>query len=330
MASTFDGARRRHLLAAVALALAPRVYAQGAAVPRVGILIAETVPDQRRRLDALVGGLAELGYVDGTNLELTIRAADGRYERLPALARELVQRRVAVLVAFGIKALVAADGATRTIPIVIPSTSSDPVTMGVIGDLTSPARNITGAVTFGPEVMAKRLEILVDLRPDIDRIAVLRNPANASYAATLAKMEATARTLRQTLATYDLNAAGDIDRVIGAMARDGREAVVLQGDTLLAANAARIAQQCAQRRLPSIGSEEYAVAGGLLGYGPNEAALYRRGAYFVDRLLKGARPGELPIEQAAKFELVVNQRTAAAMGLRIPQALRVRADTTLE
>lgn len=321
---------RRRLVALMALALGTGVRAQGADRPRVGILIAETVADQRGRLDALVAGLAEQGYADGTNVTLDIRAADGRYERLPALARELVQRKVAVLVAFGVKALVAARQATSTLPIVIPFTSSDPVAMGVIGDLTSPTRNVTGSVTFGPELMAKRLELLGDLDVRIDHVAILRNPANASYGPALAKMQDAARTLRMELATFDLRTAGEVDATIAAIARVRMEAVVLQGDTLLAANARRIAQQCILRHLPSIGSQEYAAAGGLLGYGANEAALYRRGAYFVDRLLKGATPGGLPIEQATKFDLVLNQRTAAAMGLRVPQALRIRADDILE
>jgi len=322
--------RRRQVLAALALAPWSRAGAQAAGVPRVGILIAETVSDQRHRLDALVGGLADLGYVNGNNVIFDIRAADGRYDRLPALAKELVARDIAVLVAFGVKALVAARQATSTLPIVIPFTSSDPVAMGVIGDLTSAARNVTGSVTFGPELMAKRLELLGDLAAGIDQVAVLRNPANASFGPTLEKLQEAARMLRMQLVTFDLRNSGEVEAAIGAIARARMEAVVLQGDTLLAANARRIAQQCVLRRLPSIGSQEYAQAGGLLGYGANETALYRRGAYFVDRLLKGARPGGLPIEQAATFELVVNLRTAAAMGLRIPQPLRLRADNLLE
>ncbi|MFO1413593.1 MAG: ABC transporter substrate-binding protein [Burkholderiales bacterium] len=321
---------RRRVVGALALALVSVARAQSATPPRVGILIAETVADQRTRLTALTAGLADLGYVDGRTVTLEIRAADGRYERLPALARELVERKVAVLVAFGVKALVAAHQATTRVPIVIPFTTSDPVAMGVIGDLKSPTRNVTGTVTFGPELMAKRLELLGDLMAGIDRVAILRNPANASFGPTLEKLQEAARRLHMQLATFDVRSAAEVDGAVAAIARARMEAVLLQGDTLLAANARRIAQQCAQRRLPSVGSQEYAAAGGLLGYGANEAALYRRGAYFVDRLLKGARPGDLPIEQATTFELVVNQRTATALDLRIPQALRIRADTTIE
>jgi len=298
--------------------------------PRVGLLIAETVAGQTRRIDALLAGLRELGYVEGTSVTIEIRAANGAYDALPALAAELARSRVDVVVAFGIKALVAARGATATLPIVIPSTSSDPVAMGLVPQLARQDSNITGSLAIGPQIMAKRLELLKEVQPSLERAAVLVNPANAGFEPMAASMRATAAALGMALDRHSVRSPERLPGALDAVAKAGARALILQEDTMFAVHAGRIAHLALQRRLASVGNGAFAEAGGLLGYGASDLALYRRGAYFVDRILKGAKPGDLPIEQATRFELVANARTSRALGLPIPQGVLLRSDRVIE
>jgi len=325
---------RRQVLALGIGALAARAArAQGAAaaIPRIGFLISETLADQASRIEALRAGLREFGYVDGSTITIVSRSAEGNYDRLPALAAELVALRVDVLVAFGIKALVAASKATTTIPIVIPATSSDPVAMGLVQSFARPGGNVTGATTFGPEVMAKRLQLLKEAMPGATRVAILVNPANASFAPTLQQMNPVAAAARLTLTKFDVASAGDVDRAFAAMAKARIDAVVVQDDTLFGGgNRRAIAARASAQRMPSVGSKALAEAGGTIGYGGTDFELYRRGAYFVDRILQGAKPADLPIEQATRFELVINMKAAKALGLRIPSAMALRADRVIE
>ena len=306
-------------------------YAQSPSgrAPRIGILIAESVADQSARLDALRAGLQDLGYIVGKDLAFDIRAADGRYERLSGLAMELARLRVDLLVAFGIKALVAAKQATTTIPIVIPATSSDLVAMKLITSLARPGGNITGSTTFGSEVMAERLEIVRDVLPRATGVAVLTNPANASFGPTFRQMDATARSLKIALKVFEAATATQFERLFENMVREQVDALVVQDDTMFATHAAVLAELATRHRLAAIGSHGLAEAGGLVGYGRDEVALYRRSAHYVDRILKGAAPGLLPIEQANRFELWVNLTTAQSLGIRMPEALLIRADKTL-
>ena len=299
-------------------------------VARIGILGAETPSGQASRLEALLAGLRDLGYLEGRNIVIEFRWADGNYDRLTDLAGELVRLKVDVLVAFGIKALVAAKGATTTIPIVIPTTSSDPVALGLVSSLARPGGNITGSTTFGPEIMEKRLELLKDAMPRITRVAVLVNPANPSFGPTFQHMDITAKALKLSLQLFEVQAPGEFDSVFAAMAKGRVDAIAVQDDTMFGVNAKAIADLAAKKRLPSVGSEGFAEAGGAIGYGRTEAEMYRRGAYFVDRILKGAKPGDLPIEQATKFELVINMKTAKALGITIPQSILMRADKVIE
>lgn len=299
-------------------------------VPRIGFLIAETLSGQASRVEALRAGLRERGYVEGKNIAIEFRLAEGNYDRLPELAAELARLKVDVLVTFGIKALVAAKGATTTIPIVIPSTSSDPVALGLVSSLARPGGNITGSTTFGPEIMAKRLELLKDAMPRITRVAVLVNPANSSFGPTFQQMDITAKALKLSLQPFEVRAPGEFDSVFAAMAKGRVDAIVVQDDTMFAVNAKAIADLVAKKRLPSVGSKGFAEAGGTIGYGGIDADLYRRGAYFVDRILKGAKPGDLPIEQATRLELVINMKTAKALGIKIPQSILLRADKVIK
>jgi putative ABC transport system substrate-binding protein len=325
---------RRQVLALGIGALAGSVaQAQDAAtrIPRIGFLISETLADQASRIDALRAGLREFGYVDGHTITIVSRSAEGNYDRLPELAAELVGLKVDVLVAFGIKALVSASKATTTIPIVIPATSSDPVAMGLVRSFARPGGNITGATTFGPEVMAKRLQLLKEAIPGAARVAILVNPANASFAPTLQQMNPVAAAARLTLTKFDVPSAADLDRAFAAMAKARMDAVVIQDDTLFGgSNAQAIAARSSAQRMPSVGSKALAEAGGTIGYGGTDFELYRRGAYFIDRILKGAKPADLPIEQATRFELVINMKAARALGLRIPSTMALRADRVIE
>lgn len=325
---------RRRVLALGIGALAARVaWPQDAAgrTPRIGLLISETLADQASRIDALRAGLNAYGYVDGRTITILSRSAEGNYDRLPELAAELVALKVDVLVAFGIKALVAASNATTTVPIVIPATSSDPVAMGIAKSVARPGTNVTGATTFGPEIMAKRLELLKELAPGATRVGILVNPANASFAPTLQQMSPVAKSARLALTRFDASSSGAFDRVFAAMASARIDAVVVQDDTLFTGSNARVvADLAAAKRMVAVGSKALAEAGGTIGYGGTDFELYRRGAYFVDRILQGAKPADLPIEQATRFELVLNAKGAKALGLRIPAAMALRADRVIE
>lgn len=326
--------RRRIVLALLAGALAAPLasFAQQpqGTVPRIGFLISETLSSQARRVEALRSGLLDLGYVEGKSIAIEVRSADGRYDRLPELAAELTRLKVDVLVAFGIKAVVAAKHATTTIPIVVPATASDLVAMGLISSLARPGGNITGSAMFGPETAAKQVELFKEAVPRITRVAVLLNPANAARGVILQSMRATANSLKLELQPFEVRTPKEFGRTFSAMIRGRVDALAVSQDTLFGSNASEIADGAARQRLPSTGNKEFAEAGGLIGYGANNAELYRRGAYFVDRILKGTKPADLPVEGPTRFELVVNMKTAKALGIKIPQSILIRADKVIE
>jgi len=325
---------RRRTLAYLAMLAAGPLAAQGRPAPattRVGLLLSEPPAAQATRRDALVAGLADHGRVEGRNLELLLRSADGDYDRLPALARSLVDERVDVIVAFGIKALAAAAAATSTIPIVIPATSSDPQSLGLVGSHARPGRNVTGSSAFGPEIMAKRLELVRELKPKVARVAVLANVANASAGATVKRVVSAAQRQRIVAVASEVRTAAEIGPALASFASAGVEAVLVQDDTLFSGERAEaIARRGLELKLAVAGNKELADAGAVIGYGRTDEELYRRGAYFVDRILKGARPAELPVEQASRFDVVINARTARALGLRVPPSLLARADRVIE
>jgi len=325
--------RRRALSLALLSCLAPRrVRAQQrpARPARIGLLIPETVADQAGRIEALRAGLAQRKWVEGSNLVVEIRAAEGVYERLPALATELVGLKVDVIVAFGVKSLTAARRATTTVPIVIPATSSDLVALGFVDSLARPGKNVTGSTTFGPEIMAKRLELLKETAPTSKRVAVLVNPANASFGPTFEVMTAAAKSLKLSIEPFEVRDRNEFQAVFAAMSKARVDGLVIQDDTIFGeANADEMAALATQRRLLAVGGREFADAGGAIGFGRTDAELYRRGAYFVDRILNGAKPADLPVEQATRFEMVINLRAASAIGLKIPQPVLLRADRVI-
>jgi len=299
--------------------------AQPRPIPRIGLLIPETMNTDAARIDALRSGLRERGYIEGRNIVIEARAADGNYDRLPGMAAELVALKVDAIVVFGSKAVSAAQGATTTIPIVDP-VMGDPIAAGLGTSLARPGKNVTGSVQFSVEAGAKRLEFLKEAAPRIARAAVMINPANPGSARQVQAIRATANALNVDLRVFEIHGEAELAAMFATIERDRVDAILVPTDSLFRANAAEISDRAAKLKLPSAGSREYANAGGLIGYGPDAVDLYRHAAYFVDRIIKGAKPAELPIEQATKVDLVINLRTAKTLGIAIPQTLLVRAN----
>ncbi len=301
-------------------------------VPRVGYLNPGSLSDpvSQRRLEAFRQGLRDLGYVEGQNIAIESRWAEGKY-RYPALAADLVRLKVDVIVAQGGAATQAVQQATRTIPIVM-SIVLDPVGSGLVPSLARPGGNVTGTSFMGPDLVGKQLQLLKEVVPKVSRVALLRNPANPASAQGLRDAEAAARALGVRLQALEARDPQEIDSAFAAMTRERAGALLILPDPIFGNQRRQIAELAAKRRLPAIygGTPEYAEAGGLMVYGPNELDLNRRAAIYVDKLLKGAKPADLPVEQPTKFELVINLRTAKAIGLTIPQSVLIRADQVIE
>jgi putative ABC transport system substrate-binding protein len=303
-------------------------------VPRVGYLNpgSSSDPLRQRRLEAFRQGLRDLGYVDGQNIAIESRWAEGQYDRYPALAADLVRLRVDVIVAMSGAATQAAQQATRTIPIVM-SLVMDPVGSGLVPSLARPGGNVTGTSVMGPDLAGKQLELLREAVPKVSRVALLRHPANPASAHYLREAEAAARVLGVRLQTLEARNPQEIDRAFAAMTRERAGGLLIFPDALFGTQRRQIAELAAKRRLPSIfliGSPEYAEAGGLMVFSPNLFDLERRAATYVGKILKGAKPADLPVEQPTKFELVINLRTAKALGLTIPPSLLQRADQIID
>jgi ABC-type uncharacterized transport system substrate-binding protein len=311
----------------VLCAYAP-VEAQPAKIVRVGFLGPTSAASNASRMDALRAGLRDLGYVEGHNLVIEARWADGAFERLPALAAELVRLNVDVILTAGTPGIRAAKQATTTIPIVM-VTSGDPVAFGFVASLARPGGNITGSSNFSSELSAKRLELFKEAFPDTQHVGVLFNPDNAVNDRNLPVMEQMAQTLHLTLHKFAVRSAEEIASASTAVTEQRVEAIVLPEDDFITANQSRIVALVETQRLPSIGRAEFAHAGGLIGYSVNFVDLYRRAALFVDKILKGAKPAELPVERPIKFEFVINLKTAQALGITLPPTLLFLADEVI-
>ena len=284
----------------------------------------------RFRLGALQQGLRELGFVEGQNISIETRWAEGKYERLPGLAAELVRLKVNVIVTYSPPAIQAAKQATGTIPIVMAGII-DPVATGFVASLARPGGNITGLSLMAPELVGKQLQILKEIVHKVSRVAVLGNPANTGNAPQLRYAQEAAQALRLRLQTLEARDPHEIDSAFAAMTKEGAGAVVVLVDAMFIGQRTRIADLAARSRLASVyGLVDFAEVGGLVFYGANDADRFRRAAYLVDRILKGAHPGDLPVEQPTKFELAINLKTAKALGLTIPPALLGRADEVIE
>ena len=296
---------------------------------RIGFLSATSASSNVDRVEALRAGLRDLGYVEGKNLVIEFRWAEGKFDRLPELAAELVRLNVDVILTAGTPAIRAAKNATTTIPIVM-VTSGDPVAFGFVASLAHPGGNITGSSNFGPELSAKRLELLKEILPRARRVAVLLNPDNSINQRNLEEMERTAKFLKLGLHRYEVRGADEFKNAFSAMIKQRIDAVALPDDDFVSANGSRIAELAAKQRLPAIGRTDFVEAGGLIGYAVNFLDLYRRAAIFVDKILKGRKPADLPVEQPMKFEFVINLRTAKQIGLTIPQWTLMKADKVIQ
>src|SRR5262245_5012531 len=316
----------------VSLVLAPLAAGaqQTGKVYRIGVLEVMSATLNTTNLDAFRQGLRELGYVEGRDFVIEYRSPDGRPERFPGLATELVHSKVDLIVTRGTPAALAAAKATESIPIVMAS-SADPTGFGLVSSLARPGRNVTGLSTIAVELAGKRLELLKEAIPRIARVALLANISNPATASQWRQMEGAARSLGFEPQLLDVRAPEDFARAFDTAIKQRADAVLVANDTLTQTNSRRIVDLSAKHRLPCIfASREFVDAGGLMAYGPHFADLYRRAATYVDKILKGAKPADLPVEQPTKFELVINLRTAKALGLTIPQTLLLQADQVIQ
>jgi putative ABC transport system substrate-binding protein len=315
-------------LALLAAPLAPAAQPAGKTY-RIGYL-GSTSPSgfHAQVVEELRQGLRDLGFVEGKNLAIEYRWAEGKYDRLPDLAAELVRLQVDLIVTQGTPGSLAARQATATIPIVM--ISGDAVATGLVTNIARPGGNVTGSTFFFPELNAKRLELLKEALPRASRMAAFGNADNPSITPALKAMELMAKSLKVDLEAVQVRGPAEVAGTFSAMVKRRVDGVVLIDDPMLIANARQLADLTAKNRIATIGSGEYARAGGLMAYAVNLPESYRRAAVFVDKILKGAKPGELPIEQATRFEFVINLKTAKALGLTIPQSLLLRADEIIQ
>ena len=318
-------------LGAGALAAPLRIYAQPVKKSVVvGILGAQDQPSAEPVLSAFKQELQKFGYVEGKNLTLQLRFADGKFERVPGLATELVNLKVDVIVSVGTVTTSALQKVTSTIPIVMANTF-DPVGNGLVKTLARPGGNITGLSSLGGDIGGKHLEMLLSVAPKLSRVAVLLNPGNPSNPLLLKSIQSAALKTSAKILPLEARTAPEIENAFSAMTQGKAGAVIVARDGFFILQERQIADLALKNRLPSVAElAEYAEAGGLMSYGVNLAEQFRRLATYVDRILKGAKPGELPVEQPAKFELVINGRTAKALGLTIPQSILISVDKVLE
>ena len=298
--------------------------------PVIGLLSSFTRAETEPWHQAFRQGLRELGRNEGTNIRLEYRYADGRLERLPELVGDLISLKADVLVVGVTPDAQAAAKATRTIPIVMASTG-DPVGTGLVASLARPGGNVTGLTQIATDLAGKRLELLKDVAPGISRVAVLWSPRDSVSTLTWRELQTPARKLSITLHSLEISSHDQFDAAFGSATAAHDNAVVALSAPIVVVNAKRIADFALVRRLPSIFHlPEFVQAGGLLSYGPDRSDLFRRAATYVDKILKGAKPADLPVERASKFELVINRKTARALKITIPPDLFLRSDEVID
>ena len=318
-------------LGASALGLPLTAYAQ-TKVWRVGFLFQRHLylNDSDWAYGPFTQGMRELGFVEGKNLVIEWRSAEGKAELLPGLAAELVRLNVDVLAASGTPATVAAQKATTTIPIVMVAVS-DPVGDGLIKSLARPGGNTTGTSATFTDLVAKLLEMLFDLVPKLSRVAILMNPSNIGQAAMLKNIQTAAQKFGAKILPVEARTPSEIEQAFSKMVREKAGAAIVLQESLFQQQKSQIVELAAKHRLPTVAMyREYVEAGGLMSYGANLRNIYWRAATYVDKILKGAKPGDIPVEQPTTFELFVNGKTAKALGLKIPQSLLISADKVIE
>jgi ABC-type uncharacterized transport system substrate-binding protein len=303
---------------------------QAGRVPRIGVLWGYSPSDVSRFSEAFRQGLRALGYVEGQNIALEERWSEGRFDRLPSLAAELVRLNVDVILAASTPAARAALQASRTIPIVL-TLVTDPVEAGFVASLARPGGSVTGLSMMNPDLSGKRLELLKEVIPKVSRVAVFWSPSTPSYSRMLHETEAAARILGMQLQIVEVRGPAGLDSAFATVTRHPAGALLALPDPMFRNHLGRILELTAKSRLPALWvTKEFVEAGGLMSYGPDIPEMHRQAAAFVDKILKGAKPAELPIEQPSKFELAVNLTTAKALGLTVPPSLLLRADKLID
>jgi putative ABC transport system substrate-binding protein len=298
-------------------------------IPRIGFLSMGSASSMSARVEAFKRGLRDLGYVEGQNIAIEYRYAEGKLDRLREFAGDLVSLKVDVIVTGGTIATRPAKEATGTIPVVM-AYDADPVGTGFISSLARPGGNITGLTSITTALFGKRLELLKEAIPKLSRVAVLWNPANPGSADALKEAEVTAQSLGLKLQPLEIRSANDFDGAFQAAVKGRARALMVASDPITFTHRKRIVELAAKNRLPTIhGQMEFAEAGALLVYGPNDADMYRRAATFVDKILKGAKPADLPVEQPVKFDFIINLKTAKQIGVTIPPNVLARADKVI-
>jgi len=299
-------------------------------VPRLGFLLAGSPSSTADRVEGFRQGLRELGWVEGRNISVEYRWAAGRMDRLPALAGELVRMKVDVIVAAGALAIRAAKKVTSTIPVVM-GNAGDPVGTGLVASLARPGGNVTGVSELSAGVVTKRLELLKEVVPAASRVAVLLNPANPTNSMELKEIQAVSPAFGVILLPLEVKGPDDIERAFATMKKELAGALIILGDQTNSTRRNRIIELAIKDRLPAIFGRGVAVhSGGLMSYGASFGDLYRRAATYVDKILKGAKPADLPVEQPTKFELVINLKTAKALGITVPPEVLQRADRVIK
>jgi len=303
---------------------------QAGKVYRIGFLGNSTEALEANLVGPFREGLRERGYVEGRDLTIEYRWAEGAYERFPALIAELIALKSDIIVTAGTPAALAVKRATTTIPVVMAAVG-DPIGAGLVKSLARPGGNLTGLVAIAPDLEGKRLELLTQIVPKLSSVAFLGNPANPIHVTSEKQASAAAKALHLKVVFYPVRAEGEFDHAFQAIVGQRSGALVMLADRLFLHHRARIVEFTARHRLPAVYAyNELVQVGGLMSFGPSYPEMHRRAAYYVDRILKGAKPGDLPVEQPTKFELVINLKTAKALGLTIPPSLLQRADQVIE
>ena len=314
----------------LAAPLASFAQQQPAKIARVGFLGNSTAALEANLVGAFRKGLRDLGYKEGQNVVIEYRWADGKYERFPTLIAELIALKVDVIVTAGTPATQAYQKARTSIPLVMVAVG-DPVGTGIVASLNRPGGNITGLTSISPELEGKRLELLKEVIPKLSHVAILWNPMNAFHVIEMKEAQSAASALRMKVLSLAVRTPEELDGAFAAINRERVGALLVLADRMFLHHRTRIMDFAAQHRLPGVYAyRELVEAGGLMSFGPSYAGMHMRAATYVDKILKGAKPADLPIEQPTKFELVVNMKTARALGIKIPQSVLLRADKVIE
>ena len=316
---------------ALGILLGPVAHGQQKAkVYRIGFLGNSTAALEANLVQPFREGLRDLGYVEGRNVLIEYRWAEGKYERFPALIAELIAEKVEVIVTAGTPATLAVKKATTSVPLVMVAVG-DPVGTGIVASLGRPGGNITGLTSISPELEGKRLELLREVIPKLSHIAVLWNPASPLQVVAEKETRAAAQVLRMKVLSLGVRAPEELDSAFAAIVRERPGALLVLADRLFLHNRARIMSFAAQNRLPGVYAyRELVEAGGFMSFGPSYAGMHRRAATYVNKILKGTKPADLPVEQPATFELVINLKAAKALGVTIPQSVLLRATEVIQ